>query len=182
MKCIVDAECERWLHERGVRQPPGNLQTHFGKRLAFELPPDSGRRTAIARGLAAAAKDRPGLLWITEWGVWPSSENMRLFDLVRGSFGESRQVHEANGHLFGRGDEGILECLLDCVLYFSWDAWLFDEKSRSAVRMSHDEYLEFYESVPPGIAVWSSVPTALQLQPTGRGDARGARATPPIHP
>lgn len=169
MKCLANAECERWLRDRGALGEAGDVHRHFGSRLAFALPQDSGRRTALARALAGAVTDRPGLLWITGWGVWPSSENMRLFDMVRASFGESRQVHEANGHLFGRGDEGILECLLDCVLYFSWDAWLIDDSARSGVWMSHDESMVFCEEeAPSGCAAWSAVPAALELHPIHR--------------
>jgi hypothetical protein len=165
VKCVVNVECEHWLRDRGVLESAGHLRRHFGTSRAYGLPRDSGRRTAIARALAGAVKSRPGLLWITGWGVWPSSENMHLFDGLRASFGESRQVHEANGHLYESGDEEILECLLDCVLYFSWDAWLIDDVARSAVGTSHDEALVFCESVPAGSAAWRSVPAALQLQP-----------------
>ncbi len=182
MKCLVNIECEHWLRNRGVLESAGQLRRHFGTRQSFGLPRDSGRRTAIARALAGAIKDRPGLLWITGWGVWPSSENMHLFDLVRASFGEFRQVHEAGGHLYESGDEEILECLLDCVLYFSWDAWLIDDVARSAVGMSHDEALVFCESVPSGSAAWRSVPAALQLQPIARADVGVATVAPPTRP
>jgi hypothetical protein len=107
---------------------------------------------------------------------------MHLFDLVRASFGEFRQVHEAGGHLYESGDEEILECLLDCVLYFSWDAWLIDDVARSAVGMSHDEALVFCESVPSGSAAWRSVPAALQLQPIARADVGVATVAPPTRP
>lgn len=45
------------------------------------------------------------LLWITEHGIWPSSENPHLYYRLRQSYGETRQLKLAPGHLF-LGHEG----------------------------------------------------------------------------
>ena len=42
----------------------------------------------------------PTLLWITEWSIWPSSENWHLHYKLRHSYGDLRLLHEAPGHLF----------------------------------------------------------------------------------
>lgn len=48
----------------------------------YPLPFDSGRRMALARWVLGVCGP-PVLLWIGEFGVWPSSENVYAFDSVR---------------------------------------------------------------------------------------------------
>ncbi|HLQ52393.1 MAG TPA: hypothetical protein VK129_12900, partial [Terriglobales bacterium] len=43
---------------------------------------------------------QPTLLWITEWGIWPSSENWHLYYMLRQSYSDQRLLQEAPGHLF----------------------------------------------------------------------------------
>ena len=43
---------------------------------------------------------RPTLLLITEWGIWPSSENWHLYYKLRQTYGDSRLLPDAPGHLF----------------------------------------------------------------------------------
>jgi hypothetical protein len=83
----------------------------------------------------------PGLFWITATGIWPSSENMALFDGYRRSFGENRPIHAAPAHVFDGSDLVQLECLLDLALYFYWDSLLFEGPEGVAVKTSHDEYI-----------------------------------------
>ena len=165
MKCITNAECERWLLDRGVPDAKEGLMLRFGRAPAFAVPVDSGKRTYIARVIAEAITDRAALLWITGWGVWPSSENMGLFNRVRASIAETRKLHEANGHLCGKGDGEILECLLDCALYFSWDAWLVDDTAQSAVWMTNDEVVVFGEENQSHTGPWRGVSASLKLRP-----------------
>jgi hypothetical protein len=81
-----------------------------------------------------------GLLWVTDWSIFPSSENMLLFDTFRRAHGESRRIDEAPGHLFDRADKSTIECLIDLGLYFYWDLSIFDGRG-TFIRIDHDDLL-----------------------------------------
>ena len=142
MKVISKPECYDWLK--------ANLGTNFTVEnvaeypygVAYLLPPDTGKKTALARALVGVLHVySPGLLWITATGIWPSSENMPLFEAYRRSLGEGRPIHAAPGHVFDGSDLTQLECLLDLALYFYWDSILIEAPAGLAIKTSHDEYV-----------------------------------------
>src|ERR1700755_7937 len=94
----------------------------------------------LQRRFGKGRKWKDGCMWITGWGVFPSSENMALFDAYRRSIGETRPLQAAPGHLVQEGDDEKLECLLDLSLYFFWDVSLFDGATLR-IALSHDEVL-----------------------------------------
>lgn len=140
MNIIPEDRCKEWLS--AVMQEPFDadvLGRVYGNSVTYLIPSDTGKKTALARALSAlVGSSRGGLLWITEWGVFPSSENMALFLGFRRSLGEERSVYAAPGHLFVEADLERVECLLDLVLYFFWDASIFDGSS-IWLQLSHDE-------------------------------------------
>jgi hypothetical protein len=83
------------------------------------------------------------LLWITQWGVWPSSENLHLFYRVRGSYGEHRQLADAPGHLFLKHEMVELTTFIELALLCGWDFYLLPAPAYAAVFVSHDEFIEF---------------------------------------
>jgi hypothetical protein len=95
-------------------------------------------------------------MWIGEIGIWPSSENLELFEGYRRSLGETRPLHEAPLHEFGTEDYAALECLLDLVLYFIWDASLIDVSNGTTFHISHDEWIAVLAETPEPLDRWSS--------------------------
>ena len=109
----------------------------------------SGREEASAKELI----NRLGswdecLVWITGWGVWPSSEDWPKFYAWRGSFGERRSLNETPGHLFKPRENQVLEQLLTIVMENGWDANILCSVDRRADkilgRISHDEWFEVF--------------------------------------
>lgn len=143
MKIVTEDECLSWLSTRLHEPFEWRIAARtYRERITYRVPGDAGRKTALARALAGVlAPDSEGLLWITEWGVFPSSENMPLFLGYRHSLGEERSVYAAPGHVFEEADLQVVECLLALILYFSWDASVFDAGSLW-LQVSHDEVLE----------------------------------------
>ena len=143
MKVISKPECVDWLK--------ANIGSHFSEERVAEdypygvtylLPSDTGKKTALGRTLVGLLHVKsPGLFLITATGIWPSSENMALFDGYRRSFGEERPIHAAPAHVFSGSDLTQLECLLDLALYFCWDSILFEGPAGVVVKTSHDEYI-----------------------------------------
>src|SRR6266849_7658506 len=128
MKLIAKSECGDWLKANiGSDFTAEKVEEEYPYGVAFLLPSDTGKKTALGRTLVGLLRVKsPGLFWITATGIWPSSENMALFDGYRRSFGEDRPIHVAPAHVFSGSDLTQLECLLDLALYFFWDSILFE--------------------------------------------------------
>ena len=144
MRILSQQACKEWLRVcLGKDSALENLREDYVFRVEYQLPIDIGSKTAIARVLAQCLADvqKPGLFLITGWGIFPSCENMSLFDGYRKSLGESRPLHAAPGHVFADSDLREMECLLDLALYFFWDASLLDGAGTFVVTMSHDEFI-----------------------------------------
>jgi hypothetical protein len=109
----------------------------------YSIPPDSGAKTALSRVFAYLLLRQSSVcIYVSCWGVWGSSENLDLFYGYRRSFGENRILMESPVHLFERSEEDTFVSILCMVLYFVWDAWVFDIEGKTLVRISHDEWLE----------------------------------------
>ncbi len=141
MKIISQQECEEWVAAHLGRDFARDaVAADYASRVVYQLPTDTGKKTAIARAVSRSIDTRGlGLFWITAWGIFPSSENMAIFDGYRKFLGEERAIHAAPGHVFGASDLPQLECLFDLTLYFYWDASLFEGAGNIVVTASHDE-------------------------------------------
>lgn len=139
MKCITQPESLLWIDRHGYEVPYARGFQHVRR---FSSPVNTGRKTALARRVVAHLFGAECLVHVTSWSIWPSSENMGLFRLLRAALGEHRGLHDAPGHLFSADDSETIESLLDVVLYFFWDAFIMDGNHRWMMQTSHDEYIE----------------------------------------
>lgn len=116
------------------------LETFGG---GFAIPPDSGLKTALARLISAlfASLAEP-VIYISEWGVWESSQNLDIFDSYRKAKGETMSLSEKPVHCFKSASEESFIGILCLVLYFVWDAEVFDREGKCLVSVSHDEWFE----------------------------------------
>ena len=156
MDFLSPQETERWLAAR--RSAEVTLRS-----ASYRLGVDAGAKTALARALSALFDD--GLLWVTATGIFPSSENPALFDGYRRALGETRSVLEAPGHRFDRSSRTELECLLGLVLYFFWDASLYDEAGATSLRISHDEVISLQAADEQELTRLEDVLARLGLEP-----------------
>lgn len=140
MKIVAENECHAWITER-LREPFSwvAMTRAYSYSASYLVPNDAGKKTALARELISSIDSSgEGLLWVTEWGVFPSCENMALFDGYRRSLREERPLRAAPGHVFEDADVREMECVLDLALYFFWDVSVIDAGA-SWLRISHDE-------------------------------------------
>jgi hypothetical protein len=90
------------------------------------------------------------LLWVTAWGLWPSSENWPAYYSARGVQGERRSLEIAPGHLFGVGETDLLTHFVRLVLENAWDAYLLGaghgRRNRIHAIVSHDEWIEIRDA------------------------------------
>ncbi|HEX9445120.1 MAG TPA: hypothetical protein VGA73_13430 [Candidatus Binatia bacterium] len=146
MRIIEKNQSIDWLSANGVSVSE-NIPSFRGFTKIFDshIPVDSGRKTSISRALASQFDtDGESLLWIHEFGIWPSSEDGNLFERFRRSLGENRSLKERPGHIFTRSDLTDVASLLAMVLYFVWGAILFCPANDLAVKISHNEYTSIF--------------------------------------
>ena len=86
----------------------------------------------------------PTLLWITEWGIWPSSENWHLYYKLRQTYGNSQLLHEAPGHLFLEHEAEDLASFLQVAMLNGWGGYILTGANYVNAFFSHDEYIRFF--------------------------------------
>lgn len=145
MNYLTADESRAWAVRHGY-----HVNGSFGRPLAndgptpirFRIPSDAGARVTLARVLwERAGQGAPEVLvWVTEWGVWPSGEHLPLAEAARRGFGAERPLYETPGHLAGHGEDDAALGVLCMAVLFLWDCWVLPSDGRPAVFVSHDEY------------------------------------------
>jgi hypothetical protein len=147
MRTLDKTETIRWLSQNGVSfDSVGRLtSTTLFKAIHYPICPDSGQKTALSKLLVSFFEDdNEAILWINEFGIWPSSEDWCLFDGFRRSFGEDTPLYKKPGHLFSKGDLSIVRSLVAMILYFIWGAVLYSPSNGLLVEVSHDEFISVF--------------------------------------
>ncbi len=144
---LTREETRRWLGARKLAGADDRVAlSSMTLVTSHRIPPDSGVKTALSRHLVSLVfeSDQSCLLWIDEFGIWPSAEDMVLFDGFRQSIGEHSRLWDKPGHVGDQSDVAVLTSLTAMVLYFVWGAYLAGDTGRVIVRISHDEMLDVY--------------------------------------
>jgi len=135
-------ECERWLRDRERQLPVAAPATHV-ERLKY--PPAPYRVFFIAQWIAhSLTYRRPTLLWLTEWGIWPTSENWHLYYKLRQTYGDQRLLQDASGHLFLEHEAEDLASFLHIAILNGWGGYVLTDVDSVNAFFSHDEYIDFF--------------------------------------
>jgi hypothetical protein len=136
------AECETWLSDRKRRTPDSMPALHVEH---IEYPSEPYRIFHFAHWVASALTcRRPCLLFVTEWGIWPSSENWHLYYKLRRTYGDNRLLHDAPGHLFLEHEAEDLASFLQLSILNGWGGYILTEANYVNAFFSHDEYVDFF--------------------------------------
>jgi hypothetical protein len=144
MRFQTEQECEQWCLDRGHLPPSRMRGRQWPDRYVchdFSLPKDAQARVSLCRTLWSVSGDfvtGERLLWLDEWGVWPSGEHPALFTTWRAAFGETRSLMEAPGHLVEPHQDADGLSVLVVASLFLWDCWMYLETGL-IVMISHDE-------------------------------------------
>lgn len=84
------------------------------------------------------------LLWIVEYGIWPSSENQHLYYRLRSSYGDRRELHEAPGHYFLAHETADLATFVQLTLLFGWGAHVLTSPKQTSLFVSHDGWADLW--------------------------------------
>ena len=142
MRFYTAAECRDWCAGLAV---PG-VPEHDGAVQRYARTP-ARTDVAFCRALEQALQPRAQcLLWVTDWGVWRSSENLHLYYRLRQSYGDVRLLEEAPGHLFLDYEGADLVSFLQVGLLCGWDMHLIPAEGYARAFVSHDELVAFAAS------------------------------------
>jgi hypothetical protein len=142
LRFYTKQECETWLSDRQRRKPDLMPDVHVER---IQYPPEYYRVLFFAHWVASELSYRkPTLLFITEWGIWPSSENWHLYYRLRQTYGDNRQLHEAPGHLFLEHEAEDLASFLQLSMLNGWGGYVLTEANYVNAFFSHDEYTNFF--------------------------------------
>lgn len=146
MRFYTESECEAWLSGRGRKKPDLIPEAHTER---IEYPPQPYQVFYTAHWIATELTyRRPTLLWITEWGIWPSSENWHMYYKLRQTYRDSRLLHEAPGHLCLEHEAEDLATFLQIAMLNGWGGYLLTEANYVNAFFSHDEYIDFFALSP----------------------------------
>lgn len=140
MRCLTNQESKEWAKGHGHSVKPRKAASKVFC-VSGEIPKDFSRLTWFSNFLATSfVSFDQCLLWITEWGIWPSSENPHLFYRLRQTYGENRLLNEAPGHLFLKHEVPDLASFISVGIISGWGFHL--QPSPYWVRgfVSHDKW------------------------------------------
>lgn len=116
--------------------------SNVAKSVRFSFSDAIARSFALARMLAGwLPESGTCLVIVNEYGIWPSSENRHLFARLRSSYGETRRINEAPGHVFSPGERDDLITLLDLIVRFGWGCIVLSSHATTSLMISHDEWM-----------------------------------------
>jgi hypothetical protein len=144
MRYYTKNECEEWL--RGLERAKPE-ETPGVRKAHVHYPPSRSRLFYLVHWISSNLMYRsPALLWITEWGIWGSSENWHLYYRLRQSYGDLRLLHEAPGHLFLGHESEDLASFLEVAMLNGWGGYFLTQANYVNAFFSHDEYIDFFAS------------------------------------
>jgi hypothetical protein len=142
MRFYTLPECEEWVTGR-KRPKPGVSNDTPSLRLKYPSTPH--RVYVWAKWIAASLTyENSCLLWITEWGIWSSSENPHLCYRLRQSYGDVRLLNEAPGHLFLGHETTDLASFLQVAMLNGGGGYVIPATDYVHAVFSHDEHIDFY--------------------------------------
>jgi hypothetical protein len=153
MRFIESDEIREWFGDHAINLAANDTFEIPGTSLVISGPfgqaaEPQGNEKALAMSCVECVGTWDAcLLWIQEWGVWPSSEDWPAYYEARGQQGERRSLGVAPGHLFEAGEKQLAIRFLQLVLENAWEAQLVSAshgKPVSRVYISHDEWVEIW--------------------------------------
>lgn len=147
MKMLSIADSIEWCRKFGIELDERDRPRHSDgahHALQCEIPKSLDQLTWFCRFVEGKMQPRKHcLLWISDWGVWESSENWHLYYRLRQSYGDYRLIEEAPGHLFLEFETNDLISFLQLGLIAGWDMHLLPTQGYGRTFISHDGWIKF---------------------------------------
>jgi len=131
-------ESEKW-----IRHLAPTLAFKGVGALWFNVENERFRSHAVAANVVSWLGDFDQcLLLITEYGIWPSSENLHLYYKLREAYKEKSKLHDSPGHLFEHGEQADLTTYLSLAIQFGWGGYLLPEPCTVELNLSHNGIID----------------------------------------
>ena len=115
----------------GRAKDPRARRTHD-----FSIPADAGARVSLVADFMSRLEGQKIVVVFSDWSIWPSGERMHLFDRLRASYGETRNLVDTPVHVFTAEEFEDAVSFVTLGVLFLWDVDVF---GKEAVKFSHDE-------------------------------------------
>jgi len=142
MQVLTPFGARSFLAANGLGEKLSHL---FPETARSEFTTDVGRRCAYANMLTnhlITDETAVACLDITDWAVWPSSQNMDLFYSYRRYLGEPRSLIDAHFHVFTAMEANEFRNILHLGLISLFDVAGASTTTDFRFYASHDEYIE----------------------------------------
>ena len=142
MQVLTEFEASRFIMENDLA---GKLTRLDRDTSRTEFTTDVGRRCAYADMLTnhlLTDENAIACLNITDWAVWPSSQNLDLFYSYRRYLGEPRLLIEAHFHVFTAAEANEFRNILHLGLISLFDVAGASTTTDFRFYASHDEYID----------------------------------------
>lgn len=147
MRSITPAECATWAREHGVNiAQSDSLFSVEAPTDAFRyaIPGKASVQIALSEALVATIPEiAQSVLWMTDWPLYKEHE-MALLTRIRASYGESRRLIDAPGHILEEADRNLLAGLIFLMQAFGWDSYYMTPDARSILVTSHHGLMEVF--------------------------------------
>jgi hypothetical protein len=112
------------------------------KTMQYILPKQSSKQTVLAKFLSTLfCCESTCWVQITYWHD-DSDANQDLFYGYRSGRGDARGLRDASVYNFSPEDANQFVSIVSMVLYFSWDARVFDAGGAFSINISHDGVID----------------------------------------
>jgi len=136
-----------WLTKRGLPNPAPCAVEGYPYHQHFSISEcnDCGTKTVIANVIVRSLfRAKIAYLSIELKDVFPSQQNVFLFNQLRVAAGLTGAVDDYCACVFGPDEHDYLEANLALGLYFYWDIALVDETGDICLFVSHDEAIHSF--------------------------------------
>jgi len=118
------------------------FESYFPYSVTYSITSQEKYFLSLARSFFLLFDNYKEIIFlITEWGVWPSSEDMNLFYRFRKSFGFDQKLIEYPAHVLSKNEQEDIITLIYIGLMSGWDFYLLPDSKEFAVSCNHDEFI-----------------------------------------
>lgn len=138
-------ECEQWARLLGIDEEKLKKSAPFittAESIRLVVEDDRHRSLVIARTITSWLESTGScLLWIHEYGIWPSSENWHLYYKLKSSYGNSEELSVSPGHFLLEHEKPELTTFVELAIHFGWGAHILPSSKFPYIYLSHDGWL-----------------------------------------
>lgn len=175
MRTLTLTESKQWCVQHTIELDSRGLPLYPApefRALRCRLP-GINQLTWFSRLVSTSLQPRARcLLWVTGWGIWPSSENWHLYYRLRESHGDRGAIQDTPAHLFLEHEADDEVTFIEAGILFGWDMYLLPSRRQGLVFVSHDEFAVFMMEAGPMAKCEAElrdaglVPVAMELAPS----------------